>query len=99
MSNVQQLLQTRKILTAALRQPGIRELSLVREQKGRDQEGWLADHLSVSNPKNSEVLRVAVTVSDPKEAALLANAVVDAYMREIDTEGVSAIAKEGGSAD
>ncbi|MHB0956076.1 MAG: exopolysaccharide transport family protein [Pirellulaceae bacterium] len=80
-SNIQQMLQARTTLTAALRVPAVKDHPLVKRET--DQEGWIAEHLRVTNPKNSEILRVSVTVPDPKLAAELTNAVVNAYKEGI----------------
>jgi succinoglycan biosynthesis transport protein ExoP len=77
-SNIQQMLQSRATLTGALRSDKVKDHPLVKAED--DDEGWLSDRLRVSNPKNSEILLVSVTVPDQALAADLTNAVVDAYM-------------------
>ncbi|MHB8973546.1 MAG: polysaccharide biosynthesis tyrosine autokinase [Pirellulaceae bacterium] len=81
-SNIQQLLQSPVTLTQALSNPTVKDHPLVRAEAA-DPENWLLKNLRVSNPRNSEILRVAVTVPDPDLAANLANSVVAAYMKEV----------------
>jgi hypothetical protein len=45
---------------------------------------WLGSILRVEFPDDAEILLVSCTTKDPKEAATLTKAVVDAYMAEID---------------
>lgn len=83
-SNVQQLLQSRITLTRALNDPNVKNHPLITTEAAADPEGWLAKRLRVSNPRNSEIIRVAVTVpSSPELAQNLTNAVVNAYVGDI----------------
>ncbi len=93
-SNIQQMLQLRTTITAALRDPAVKDHPLVKAEE--DQEGWLLENLRVSNPKNSEILLVSVTVPDPTLAADLANAVVDAYLKEVVDKDTAAKTKKLG---
>ncbi len=81
-SNVKQLLQSRTILTDALRKTDVKSLPIVLEQ--RDEVGWLASELKVSNPKDSEVLLVSITTPDPNWSAILVNAVVESYRKQVE---------------
>lgn len=79
-----QLLMSRFVLSAALRKKEVAGLpSVKKEQASGDAAAWLAAHLFVDFPGNAEVMEVAVNENDPKEAAILVNAVVDAYLTEV----------------
>lgn len=79
-SNVQQLLMSRTTLTGAVRDPKFQAYPVINEQD--DPATWLAERLRVSVPRNSEILKVSVTVPQSKElASELANAVVDMYLQ------------------
>lgn len=83
-SNMQQGLQSRTTLNAALNDKRVKDNPIVKSEP--DQEDWLAKKLRIANPKNSEVLLVSVTVTEPQLAADLANAVVEAYMADVVTK-------------
>jgi succinoglycan biosynthesis transport protein ExoP len=79
-----QLIMNRFMLSSALRRPEenpISRLPILKNQK--DQVGWLLKNLSVSFPGKAEVMEVSLTTYDPKEAAAIVTAVVDAYMNEV----------------
>ncbi len=72
------------VLTSALRKPEdspISRLSILKNQK--DPIRWLQNKLSVSFPLKGEVMKVELTTYDPKEAATIVSAVVDAYKAEV----------------
>lgn len=78
-------LRSRFVLVAALRQPEVARLPSIREQI--DPVQWVSEHLSVRFPGNSEFMNVSFTSTHPEETAVIVNAIVDAYMREVvDTE-------------
>lgn len=78
-------LRSRFVLVAALRQPEVARLPSIREQL--DPVQWVAQNLSVRFPGNSEFMNVSFTSPYAEETAVLVNAIVDAYMREVvDTE-------------
>ena len=79
-----QLLLTRLVLRAALRKPDVAKLPSVQQAvKAGDAPSWLKQRLNVDFPGNSELMEVCLTSDDPKEAVILVNAVVDAYLTEI----------------
>jgi capsular polysaccharide biosynthesis protein len=81
------LLTSSPVLLAALRKPEAAELAKVQaETKRGDPDRWLSGILKVDFPLNAEVMKVSCTTDDPREAALLTNAVVDAYMNEVEKE-------------
>jgi hypothetical protein len=76
-----QLLKSRLVLTAAVRKPEVAKLQCVRQQ--RDPITWLQNRLQVSFPGDAEIMKVSLAAEEPKESALLVNAIVDAYLREV----------------
>ena len=79
-----QLLQSRFVLRAALRNPKVAKLPSIQRHKGAgDVESWLSRQLHVDFPGDAEIMRVILFGDSPKDAATLANAIVDAYMTEV----------------
>jgi hypothetical protein len=79
-----QLVMSRLVLTAALKNPEVAKLASVRDAtKAGDVVNWLAARLRVGSPGNAEIMQVSVTGDDGNEAAALANAVVGAYLNEV----------------
>jgi capsular polysaccharide biosynthesis protein len=80
----QQLLVSRFVLLAALRKPeAAKLLSVQSKQQTGDPVKWLAGRLRVSFPSKAEIMEVSLSSDDPKEAANLVNAVVNAYLQEV----------------
>jgi beta-lactamase regulating signal transducer with metallopeptidase domain len=78
------LLASHYVLRAALRNPKVAKLSLIRQQQmPGDAEKWLVDRLQVRFPGNAEVMAVSFRGDDPKQAVVLVNAIVDAYLSEV----------------
>ncbi|MCS6851588.1 MAG: polysaccharide biosynthesis tyrosine autokinase [Gemmataceae bacterium] len=82
------LIKSRLVLNAALRQPGIADLSLL--QGHDDPISWLEEELKVESEDGSEILRVSLSGPKPAELAAIVNAVKDAYWQEIVTQGLKA---------
>ncbi|MGO9110891.1 MAG: hypothetical protein ACLP9L_16845 [Thermoguttaceae bacterium] len=80
-----QLVKSRYVLIAALRDPKVRKQpSVQREEERHHAVAWLEKQIRVKCPdQRSGVLTVSLTSSDPNEAAVLVNAVVAAYMNEV----------------
>ena len=78
----QQLLQNRFVLLAALRTE-IKDLPVIKALENVDAVAWLARQLSVGFPGRAELMEVSVTRKDPKEAQILVNGVVNAYLNEV----------------
>jgi chromosome segregation ATPase len=69
---------------AALRKRDVAKLASVQEaQKSGDVVRWLASMVKVDFPGDAEIMSVSVTRNDPREAATLVQAIVDAYMTDI----------------
>ncbi len=80
----QQLVSGRFVLLAALRRPEVAKLPIIQEVSRReDPVEWLQEYLSVSFPGRAEIMEISVTRYDKEEAAILARAVVDAYLTEV----------------
>lgn len=77
-NSVKQLIKSRHVLMETLRSEEVQTCSIIQEQ--RDQEGWLADELSVSIPRDSQILLVKMTSPKPEESATIVNAVVQTYL-------------------
>ena len=75
------LLTSPFVLTAALRQPGIQQLPMIREES--EPLGWLADELRVFYPGDSEILQVSMSGDSGDDLKKIVDAVVDAYIYEI----------------
>lgn len=79
-----QLVTSRFVLLAALRKPDVAKLPAVQaEQQSGDPVRWLEKTIKVEFPGDAETMSVSVIRCDPKEAATLARAVVDAYLTEV----------------
>ena len=80
----QQLVSSRFVLLAALRKTDVAKLASIQEaQKDGDIVGWLEKYLSVSFPGRAEIMQVDVSRPQAKEAAILVQAIVDAYMSDV----------------
>jgi len=77
----QQLLTSDYVLTAALRDAKVASLAMVLKEE--DPVRWLAKSLHVEFPGNAEVMKVSLVGERPDDVAVLVNAVVDAYMKEV----------------
>ncbi len=80
-----QLFKSPYVLIAALRDPKVQQQpSIKREEARHHAVAWLEKVVRVKCPdEKTGVLTVSLTSSDPKEAAVLVNAVVNAYMNEV----------------
>ena len=75
------LIKSRFVLNAALRRPGIAELTSVQEKQYPLQ--WLQAQLEVDSHQSPEILRIGMRGDRPEELAALVNAVKDAYLEEV----------------
>lgn len=84
-----QLISSPLVVTAALQQPKVKALpSVQQEEKHGTALAWLTRQLRINfSDKNSEIMTISVTASDPREAATLANAVVQSYFEEVVNKG------------
>jgi len=77
----QQLVESDFVLIAALRDPEVGKLAVVKEEP--DPVRYLAKELRVDFPGESELMTVRLTGDDPDEVTVLVNAVVDSYLAEV----------------
>jgi capsular exopolysaccharide synthesis family protein len=75
------LVKSRFVLNAALRDPEVASLSLVRDPI--DPIGWLQRELLVDFSIAPEILRIALTGDQPEEAKVLVAKITKAYLDEI----------------
>jgi capsular exopolysaccharide synthesis family protein len=73
-----QLMKSTTVLSAALEQPDIRDLTIIREAD--NPVGLLRNVVSASVGLNDDIINISAELPDPKEAALIVNTVVDAYI-------------------
>ncbi len=82
------LIKSPFVINAALRQPGISQLSIVRDEpwpwmgQRENPVAWLQRELRVSYVEGSELLYLSMSERDPDELIKLLNAITDAYIRE-----------------
>jgi hypothetical protein len=80
----QQLLLSRFVLLAALRNPVVAKLPPIRhEQEKGDPVKWLRKRIWVQFPGKGELMEVGISRNDPEEALVLLKEVVDAYLHEV----------------
>jgi capsular exopolysaccharide synthesis family protein len=75
------LIKSRLVLTAALRNQKVAELSVIREKP--DPLEWLDRDLKVDFPASPELLRISIDGEKAEELVILVNEVRDVYLREI----------------
>jgi hypothetical protein len=75
------LLKSRLVLNAALRQPKVAALAVVREHA--DPVGWLESALHVDFQLAPEILRVGLNGRHPEELVTVVNTVTHAYLEEV----------------
>jgi len=75
------LIKSRLVLIAALREPAVSELSMVKQQS--DPVSWLERKLVIDSP-GPEILTVGLPVDDERETIAIVNAVVAKYLEEIE---------------
>jgi polysaccharide biosynthesis transport protein len=74
-------LKSRLVINSALQQPGIGELTMIREQERP--ADWLAENLQAQFLAGTEVLQISLDGMDPQELALLVNTVTNTYIEEV----------------
>lgn len=75
------LIKSRPVLMAALHQPKVAELSLVKAQP--DPLAWLEEALKSDCNVSPDVLRLSLKGDKPEELVTLVDAVTDAYLQEV----------------
>ena len=75
------LITSNSVLDAALADPAIRNLSMIRSSK--DPKAELREEMRVEIVgENTYLIQVALAAKDPNQAAAIVNAVVDAYIEQ-----------------
>ena len=78
----QALIKSQFVLIEALRKSDISQLEMIKEQ-GDDKIAWLQDNLRAKyTSPESEILDLKIEYRDKKQAVLLLNAVLEAYLNE-----------------
>jgi hypothetical protein len=80
-----QLLKSPYVLNAALRDPAIANLEMLKSKE--DAKEWLRSHLDISRPVKSNIIRVALTSKHPREAIQVVDVVVNSYLKEVQEVG------------
>lgn len=75
------MLKSRLVLGAALKQPEVARLEIVRAQA--EPIEWLEKELLADFANGSEMFRISFSSKDAREPAVIVNAVVQAYMDEV----------------
>jgi len=79
-----EMLVSKSVMTAALREPEVASLPSVQaETESGDAVKWLQGVVNVTFPSKANIITVSCTMRDPHEAAVLTNAIVDAYVAEV----------------
>jgi len=76
-----ELLKAHFVLVPAVRGPDVRDLDV--DRRYRDPVEWLAENIRVDFPGEAEIMRVSLSCGDPREAQVLVQAVVDAYLSQV----------------
>jgi hypothetical protein len=75
------LVKSRLVLNAALSQPKVRALAVIREQP--DPAAWLEKQVKADFSISPEIMRIFMVGDNPSELTVLVQAVTDAYLKEI----------------
>ncbi len=76
-----QLIKSPLVLMAALRRPGVDNLSVFDGEQ--DKVGWLMKNVQVSAPMESEVIQIRLRGEDPQEVTDVVNAVTNSYLNDV----------------
>ncbi len=76
-----QLIKSPLVLMAALRRPGVDNLSVFEGES--DKVGWLMKNVQVSAPMESEVIQIRLRGEDPQEVTDIVNAVTNSYLNDV----------------
>ncbi len=76
-----QLLKSRFVVAAALRDKEVAQLPIIRDEI--DPVVWLETHIDVTFPDDAEIMQVRLSGADPESLRTLVNALVRTYMDEV----------------
>ena len=81
----QQLIKSRFVIGAALRDANLKNRPCIAEQDAKHNAvAWLTEEIHADfQSKNAGIMRVSATELDPHDAAAIVNAVVNAYLNEV----------------
>jgi capsular exopolysaccharide synthesis family protein len=74
------LITSPKVLQGALGRDNIKQLDMVRRVNDSQRQAWLEKELKVGYLEDTELLRISLTGTSPKELADLVNAIQDTYL-------------------
>ena len=77
----QQLIRSRFVMTAALRNENLADSAVIREQE--DPVEWLLSNVKVATSKNSEIMTISAVTDSTVETINIVNGVVEAYLSAI----------------
>jgi len=69
------------VLNAALRDPAVASAAMLREQT--DPIRFLEEELKIESPESSEVIKISLSGENPRETAMIVNAIQGAYFTEV----------------
>jgi polysaccharide biosynthesis transport protein len=75
------LIRSHFVLTAALRDPVVAALPMLREQA--DPVRFLEEELKIETQEGSEIIKISLSGEDPRACAMIVNAIQDAFFREV----------------
>lgn len=81
------MIKSHFVLTAALRDPNVAALPMLREQQ--DPVRFLEEELRVEYQDGSEILKIMLSGDDPRAITLIVNAIHEAYFREVVDEEIT----------
>ncbi|WP_197203647.1 GumC family protein [Crateriforma conspicua] len=76
-----ELVKSRLVMTAALRDPTLSDSRVVREEEFPVE--WMLENIKVDTPKQTEIMTISTSEIDPEEAIELVNSVVDAFLVQV----------------
>ena len=76
------LLRSQFVIMAAVQQPGIKELSELRDVPREDVVEAVRSRMKVSTEGDSEIIKIKLTGKNPEETVELLDAILDAYVKE-----------------
>jgi len=80
------MMRSHFVLTAAMRDPNVAALSMLREQP--DPVRYLEEELRIEFQEGSEIIKVLLSGEDPRAISLIVNSIQDAFFREVVDEEI-----------
>jgi capsular exopolysaccharide synthesis family protein len=77
------LIKSRPVIDTALQDPKVADLSMLQDRDPDDRASWLEDEIKAAYIEGTDILRMTLSGLKPDELAKLANAVTDAYIKEV----------------